>query len=93
MTISSIGTNSNINVGAKIATTLNFKTLKILAKGENKKEYQDFLDTIQTHVSINQEFRQDIVYVIKKNVIPTFTEPQDLSTSKEKQKWKVRLQN
>jgi hypothetical protein len=93
MTTSNIGTNSNTNVGARTATTLNLKTLKTPAEGGTKKEYEDFLDTIQTHVSINWDFGQDIAYVIKNNAIPTFDEPQDLSASEEKQKWKVRLWN
>ena len=93
MTSTSTGTNPGLSVGARTATTLNLKTLKTPAEGGTKKEYEDFLETIQTHVSINWDFGQDIAYVIKHNNIPTFTEPQDLSVSEEKQKWKVRLWN
>ena len=93
MTTNSAGTNPSVSVGARTATTLNLKTLKTPAEGGTKKEYEDFLDTIQTHVSINWDFGQDIAYVIKNNQVPTFNEPQDLSASEEKQKWKVRLWN
>ena len=40
------GINSNINVGTRIAATLNLKILKTPAEGGTKKEYEDFLEII-----------------------------------------------
>ena len=66
MTLDSAGTNPGLSVGARSATALILKTLKTPAKGGTKKEYEDFLEKIQTHVLINWEFGQDVAYVIKK---------------------------
>ena len=93
MTIDSTGMNSGLSVGARLATALILKTLKTPAEGGTKKEYEDFLEKIQTHVSINWEFGQDVAYVMKNNALPTFTEPEDLSLEEEQKKWKVRLWN
>ena len=53
MTSEITGTNPAISVGTRTATTLNLKTLKTPAKGRTKNKYEDFLDKIQTHLSIN----------------------------------------
>ena len=83
MTTDSSGTSPGLSVGARTATTLNLKTLKTPAEGGTKKEYEDFLDTIQTHVSINWEFGQDVAYVMKNTELPIFIEPIDLSKDEE----------
>ena len=84
MTSESTGTNPAISVGARTATTLNLKTLKTPAEGGTKSEYEEFLDKIQTHVSINWEFGQDVAYVMKNNALPSFKEPEDLDETEGK---------
>jgi hypothetical protein len=58
-----------------------------------KKEYDNFIDNIDSHVSINWEFGQDIAYVIKNTKAPDFVEPKDLSTDEQTTQWTVRLWN
>ena len=53
-------------------------------KRGTKNECEDFLDKIQTHVSINWEFGQDVAYVIKNNALPSFKEPEDLDETEGK---------
>ena len=93
MTLTGTDANTAVTVGARTATTLDLKTLKTPSEGGTKQEYQDFLDKIQTHVSINWEFGQDVAYVLKNNELPIFKEPEDLEANDEKKKWKVRLWN
>ena len=85
--------SSGLSVGGRTATTLMLKTLKTPVEGGTKKEYGDFIEKFQTHISINQDFGQDVAYTLTNNDLPTFTEPQDLTKSEEKLKWKVRLWN
>ena len=80
-------------VGARASVSIDLKTLKAPEEGGKKKEYQDFLDKLDNHVSINWEFGEDISYIIKNNELPTHTEPTDLSSTDQAIKWKVRLWN
>ena len=68
------------------------KTLKSPEEGGMKKEYDDFINKIDTHVSINWEFGQDIAYVIKNAKAPDYVEPKDLSTDDQTTQWNVRIQ-
>ena len=79
--------------GARSNGSIVLKTLKSPEEGGTKKEYEDFLEKIDSHVSINWEFGQDIAYVIKNSKLPVFVEPKDLTATEETTKWKVRLWN
>ena len=65
--------------------------LKSREEGGTKKEYEDFLEKLDNHVSVNWDFGSDVVYVIKNNEEPKFKELVDLSEENEKVKWKVML--
>ena len=84
------GTTSS---GTRATATVALKTLKTPQEGGTKKQYQDFLDKIDTHVSINWDFGKDISHVLKHNEKPTIEEPEDLTSAEESVKWKVRLWN
>ena len=57
-------------------------------EGGRKKEYEDFLEKVYNHVSINWDFRSDVAYVIKNSEEPKFEELVDLSEENEKVKKK-----
>ena len=70
---------------------LDTKNLKSPEKGGSKKEFENFIEKIDNHVSINWEFGQDVAYVLKNNKLPIFKERKDLNDEDEKVKWKVHL--
>ena len=79
--------------GARANGAIVLKTLKSPEEGGTKKDYDDFIDKIDSHVSINWEFGQDVAYVIKNTKAPEFVEPEDLTTNERTTQWKVRLWN
>ena len=50
----------------------NLKNLKSPHEGGTKKEYKDFMDKIQNHVSICWDFREDAAMVLDKVEKPSF---------------------
>ena len=76
---------------ARGLNSLNLAPLKSREEGGTKKEYEDFLEKLDNHVSVNWDFGGDVAYVIKNNKEPVFEEPVDLSEENEKVKWKVML--
>ena len=80
-------------VGGRAVSTVYLKSLHSPEEGGTKKEYEDFLNKIESHVSINWEFGQDMAYMIKHTIKPVFEEPNDLTDEEEKVKWKLRLWN
>ena len=74
-------------------TTIDVKILKSPEEGGTKKEYEEFLNKIEDHVSINWDFGKDIAYVVKHTDKPMIDEPKDLTEAEEKIKWKQRLWN
>ena len=54
-------TSASVNtVGARAAVVRNLKTLSAPEEGGTKKEYEDFLEKIQSHVTIGWDFGKDI---------------------------------
>jgi len=51
MTTESTSTSAN-TVGARAAVVRNLKTLSVPEEGGMKKEYEDFLEKIQSHVTV-----------------------------------------
>ena len=84
---------STNTAGTRAQGLIVLKTLKSPEEGGTKKEYEDFLEKIDSHVSINWEFGQDIAYAIRNNELPTFKEPVDLNDTDKQSQWKVRLWN
>ena len=84
---------STNTAGTRAQGLIVLKTLKSPEEGGTKKEYEDFLEKIDSHVSINWEFGQDIAHAIRNNEVPTFKEPTDLNDADKQSQWKVRLWN
>jgi hypothetical protein len=84
---------STNTAGTRAMGSIVLKTLKSPEEGGTKKEYEDFLEKIDSHVSINWEFGQDVAYTIRNTKLPTFKEPKDLSDNDKSVQWKVRLWN
>ena len=86
--------NANTNmVGTRAAVVRNLKILKSPEEGGTKKEFDDFLKKIQNHLTISWDFGKDIGYVVKHMKDPKIEEPTDMTSDKEKDKWRVRLWN
>jgi len=83
MTAESTSTSVN-TVGARAAVVRNLKILNAPEEGGTKKEYEDFLEKIQSHVTIGWDF-------MKNMEDPVIPEPKDMTDDEEKVKWKKRL--
>lgn len=73
-------------VGARAAVVQNLKILKAPEEGRTKREYNEFLEKIQSHITISWESGKDIAYVIKHNRDPKIMEPSDIMVEDEKVK-------
>jgi len=80
-------------VGGRALTKVDLKILKAPEEGGTKKDFEDFLNALVVHVSINWEFGQDVPYILKNTEEIDIAEPQDLSDEEKKKEWKVRLWN
>jgi hypothetical protein len=78
-------------VGARAAVVRNLTVLKAPEEGGTKKEYEDFLEKIQNHVTIGWDFGKDIGHLLKNMKDPVIPEPKDMTEEEEKVKWKRRL--
>ena len=67
--------------------------LKTPGQGGTKKEYEDFIEKIHSHMVVQWGFGSNIGYVIKKLENPAMKEPAELTEDQEKSKVKVRLWN
>ena len=77
--------------GLRVAAVRNLRVLKCPEEGGTKKEYEDFLDKIQNHVTIAWEFGKDTGHVVKTGELPDIEKPDDISDEDEESKWKLRL--
>ena len=85
-------TSASVNtVGARAAVVRNLKILSAPEEGGTKKEYENFLDNIITHVTISWDFGKDIGHLLKNMKDPVIPEPVDMTNDEEKVKWKKRL--
>ena len=79
--------NANTNmVGTRAAVVRNLKILKSPEEGGTKKEFDDFLEKIQNHLTISWDFGKDIGYVVKHMKDPKIEEPTDMTSDQEKDK-------
>ena len=86
--------NANNDVfasGLRVAAVRNLCVLKCPEEGGTKKEYEDFLDKIQNHVTIAWEFGKATGHVVKTGELPDIENPDDISDKDEESKWKLRL--
>ena len=88
------GTTSTLaTTGGRTASIVNLKTLKSPEEGGTKREYEDFLERVENHVTISWDFGDDIAYVLENNKRPTIPEPVDLTDEEKKKEWQVRVWN
>ena len=59
--------------GLRVAAVRNLRVLKCPEEGGTKKEYEDFLDKIQNHVTLAWEFGKDTGHVVKTDELPDMT--------------------
>ena len=84
-------TSAVSGTGSRAANIPNLKNLKSPHKGGTKKEYEEFMDKIQNHISICWNFGEDAAMVLDKIEKPDIPEPKDLSDDEAKIKWKTRV--
>ena len=66
---------------AGAAVVRNLKTLKAPEEGSTKKEYLEFLEKVQNHVSISWGFGKDIDHLLKHMEDPKIPEPTDMKSA------------
>ena len=66
-------------------------TLKAPEEGDTKKEYTEFLEKVQNHVTIRWDFGKDIGHLLKNMGDLKIPEPTDITVAEEEVKWMVRL--
>ena len=79
--------------GARAIIVKDLKTLKAPEEGGSKKEYEDFLDRIQNHVTMAWEQGKDIGLIVRTGQKPDIEEPKDLTETEAKSQVKTRLWN
>ena len=65
------------------------QALKAPEEGGTKKDYEDYLEKVSSHVTIMWLNGRDIGSVVKSGTLPTITPPKDLTADKEKSKLKL----
>jgi hypothetical protein len=78
MSTESASTSTN-PVGARAAVIANLKTLAAPEEGGTKKEYDDFLEKIRSHVTIGWDFGKDVGHLLKHMAEPIIPEPKDMT--------------
>ena len=81
------------SVGGRSTEIKNLKVLKTPEEGGTKKEYEEYLDKIKNHVSINWEGGWEMKELITSMKEPSFKEPKDLTDDEEKSKLKTAMWN
>ena len=82
---------ANSTLGSRFTEIKNLKALKSPEEGGTKKDYEDFLDKIQNHMTMAWSHGKDIGYVVGNGKEPEIPEPGDLTTEEEKSKFKSRM--
>ena len=83
----------DFSVGGRSTEIKNLKVLKTPEEGGTKKEYEEYLDKIKNHVSINWEGGWEMKELITSMKEPSFEEPKDLTDDEEKSKLKTAMWN
>ena len=90
MSVKSASTNPN-TLGARASVVRNHKTLKAPEEGVTEKEYEEFLEKFQNHVTISWDFGKDIGHLFNYMEDPKIPKTTDMMVAEEGVKWKVRL--
>ena len=90
-----MSTSSNVsasgNAGNRLSEVKDSKILKSSEEGGSKKDYQDFLDKIENHVTMAWDEGADIGQIVSSGELPDIDEPEDITDEDEKSKLKQRL--
>ena len=65
--------------------------MKAPEEGDTKKEYTEFLEKVQNHVTIRWDFGKDIGHLLNYMEDPKIPETTDMTVVEEGVTWKVRL--
>ena len=79
------------NAGSRLSEVKDLKILKSPEEGGTKKDYQDFLDKIENHVTMAWDEGADIGQILSSGELPDIDEPEDITDEDEKSKLKQRL--
>ncbi len=90
-TIDSTRTSASGASGSRPTEVKGLKLLKSPEEGGTKKEYQDFLDKIENHVTMAWDEGGDIGHVVASGELPDIDEPEDITDEEEKSKLKQRM--
>ena len=90
-TLSTTGTTASGAVGSRLTEVKGLKLLKSPEEGGTKKEYQDFLDKIENHVTMAWDGGGDIGQVVASGELPDLDAPDDITAEEEKSKLKERM--
>jgi hypothetical protein len=83
--------SASSNAGNRLSEVKDLKILKSPKEGGSKKDYQDFLDKIENHVTMAWDEGVDIGQIVASGKLPEINEPEDISDEDEKSKLKLRL--
>ena len=73
--------------------SLELKELKSPKETGTKKEFEDFIEIVDNHVTINWILDKIHHMCWKNNELPIYEEPKDSTDEEEEVKWKVHLWN
>ena len=79
------------NAGSRLTEVKGLKLLKSPEEGGTKREYQEFLDKLENHVTMAWEEGADIGQVISSGELPDMDMPVDITDEEEKSKLKQRM--
>ena len=79
------------NTGSRPTEVKGLKPLKSPEEGGTKKEYQDFLDKLENHITMAWDEGADIRQVVSSGELPDIEEPEDITDEEEKSKLKQRM--
>ena len=80
-------------VGSRSTEVQGLKVLKTPEEGGTRKEYEEYLETIQNHIAVAWEGGSDLKKMIKNCEEPEIEEPEELSDQDSKSKLRTRLWN
>ena len=90
-TSSASNVSASGNAGSRLSEVKDLKILKSPEEGGTEKDYQDFLDKIENHVTMAWDEGADIGQIVSSGELPDIDEPEDITDEDEKSKLKQRL--
>ena len=89
--MSPTNTSASRNAGSRLTEVKGLKLLKSPEEGGTKREYQDFLDKLENHVTMAWDEGADIGQVVSSGELPDIDMPEDITDEEEKSKLKQRM--